>query len=133
MSDIQITEITITIAPDHVKKRDRVLAFIKIVLNDSIAIREIKLMLHQGFALLGMPSRKLTAPCAKCGSKASKVDRYCHNCGAKLSPQIRDKRECFVDVVFPINKKFRSYLERQIVDDYNSKVDPEDRVNLRDD
>jgi len=131
---MEISEIAVTIAPDHIKKRDRVLAFIKIVLDDSLAVREIKLFLHQGHAMLGMPSRKITGPCNSCGSKVTKIDRYCPNCGIKQDLQTLDKRECFVDVAFPINRKFRRYLEEEIVDAYNSKCEnSDDRVTLRQD
>ena len=127
---MKITEIQVTLTLDNVRERDGVLAFVRIVLENSIAIRDIKVMERDGFLYLGMPSRKVTQPCHRCRKRVGINEAYCHGCGEKLMSASDDKK-LYVDVVHPINQQTRVYLEEKVLESYNSMTEPNKRLKLR--
>lgn len=124
---MKITEISVTLTSDKIKVRDGVLAFVRLVFDGSLAVRDIKVMEREGYIYLGMPSRKVTEPCPKCGRKAGLTDLFCHYCGRKRNPGPKEDKKVYVDTAYPINQEFRLYLEEQVMHSYNSLVEDKTR------
>lgn len=129
---MKITEISVVVADDHIQKRDGVLAFAKIIFDNTFCVRDIKVMHHTGCIFLGMPARKKTQPCPGpgCRSKVFFSDSFCSSCGHKLSLSRPEKP--YGDVAYPITSQFRRYLEERIMEVYNGQVEDPDKLRVRD-
>lgn len=119
---MRITEITVKRADDLPNPRQEVLAYAKVVLDGELAVKDIKVMKVNGKFFIGMPSRKITDRCPKCGEKNALTDQYCSRCGCR-----RDRSDVtmrgFADVAHPINSKFREYLTSSILNEYQRVVE----------
>jgi len=124
---IQVTEVSLTLAPSNVEERDGILAFARIVLGDCFAVKDIKMMRREGKVFLGMPSRKITDRCQKCGGKNAILDAFCNQCGQKREPP-QENRRLFADSAYPINREFRQCLEEAIGRKYNEMVSEDKQV-----
>jgi len=122
---MKITEIVMTLAQSHESAElDGVLAFVSVVFDDKFAVKDIKLLKVHDRILLGMPNRKVTDHCTKCGAKNALTDKFCHQCGEdrKRVQVPTDTRRLFADVAFPIKQEFRTELEEAIIRVYNTRV-----------
>jgi DNA-binding cell septation regulator SpoVG len=128
---MKITEIQVTLTSEKIQERDGVLAFVRLVFESSLAIRDIKVMERDSFIYLGMPSRKVTEPCLNCGRKAAVTDVYCHYCGKRRTPTPKEDKKIYVDTAYPINQEFRLYLEEQVMNSYNTMVPKDKQLKLR--
>jgi stage V sporulation protein G len=123
----RVTEVTLIISNDEIVKRDGVLAFATLVLEESLVVRDIKVMERSGVIFLGMPSKKIKDRCPNCSCKNQVTDKYCHECGTRRDRSNQPSR-IHTDVAFPINQDYRSYLERKIAQAYNDRVPRERRL-----
>jgi stage V sporulation protein G len=125
---MQITEIQINLTPEEVRRKDRVLAFVRVVFDYQLAVRDIKILERDGQIQLGMPSRKVTEICPKCHRRAS--DTFCSFCSARLPTKDPTQRVHY-DTTHPITSEFRTYMERHILEAYNNQVPPEYHLKMR--
>lgn len=125
---MEITEIKVTpVTNDNGKKA---LAFITLVFDNQLAVHDISLIRRGDSAFLSMPARKMTRSCSACQKKVGLVDRYCSMCGTE-QPQSQTRYEAdelFNDVVHPIQRKFRSFLEKTVIEQYNRQVTEDQRI-----
>lgn len=118
-----ISETSLTLAPSDIEKRDGILAFGRLVVGGSLAVRDLKVMAKDGFIFLGFPSRKICDKCSSCGAKNALLDKFCCNCGANRN-RVKDSRKVFADVCYPITREARRAIEQAVVDAYNALVEP---------
>lgn len=116
---MQITELNIRVVRSG---EDGVLAYVHLVMDDQLAIKDLRLIRKPDQSvLLVMPNRPKTHRCPSCTARNSVLHRFCHRCG-DLLPLVTDDQP-FVDVAHPINKQFRQYLEQQIINRYEELKD----------
>jgi len=118
---MEITEVTLTLAPSNIEERDGILAFARVVLGDCFAVKDIKVMERDGNIFLGMPSRKFTDRCNKCGAKNAVTDKFCSNCG-DFRQRSRMPAKIYQDLAYPINREYRRKFEQAVADQYNRQV-----------
>lgn len=118
---LEVTEIGVILAPDEVRLKEGIIAFVNIVLMDSIAIKDIRVLEKDGKRFLGMPAQKLTEHCDHCRTKNFILDNYCCRCGNK---RVKSKppQRVYKDLVYPINQEYREYLSERILEAYDKKV-----------
>lgn len=112
---MKITEISIKPTQNP---QDGVLAYCKLIFDDSFAVKDIKIMDVRGRVFVAMPAKKITQHCSECGYKNALMDNFCATCGAKKTV-LRDVERCFQDLAHPINPEFRAYLEETIMTEYD--------------
>lgn len=127
---MNITEIQVSLTPNEVRQKDKILAFVRIVLEHKLAIRDIKIMEREGAIQLAMPSRKIVEPCQACKRKVAITDQYCATCGIK-QPERDILKRGYVDTTHPINPDYRAYLEEKIAAAYNAQVPDQEKLRLR--
>lgn len=97
----------------------RVLAWVRILLNESIAIRDAKLIDVPGRKpLFAMPATPTRVRCSECGAKIAAGDRYCRFCG---KPQPLGVSTTYHDSVFPVDEPTRTWLSNLVLDAYERK------------
>lgn len=127
---MNITEINITLTPLEVRKKDRVLAFVRLVIENSLLIRDIKIMEKEGYLQLAMPSRKIVIACSSCKRKVALNDKYCAFCGDSQPAREVNKRP-YVDTTHPVNPTFRRFLEEKVCEEYNNLVKDDEKLKVR--
>jgi len=130
---MEITEININITSEEVRRKDGVYAFVRVTFDRVFTVRDMKLLVHNGAARLGMPSRKAQEPCSSCRLKVDLTSRYCSNCGSAHVSTVGEGTKVHLDVAHPLNQDFRNYLEQKVVAFYNAKVPVSDQLQLRSD
>ncbi len=117
---MEITEIRIY--PKDLAKDKKLKAFATITIDDSIVIRDIKIIEGKKGLFVAMPSTKVAFPCPSCKKKNPTTNRYCGNCGNNIENAARDlraeTRENHKDVAHPINSKTRDYLHSMVMEAY---------------
>ena len=78
---MNITEIRVKLIDNQ---RDKLRGFASITLENSLVIRDLKIIDGTNGPLVAMPSRKLTSHCGKCGCKNHLRASYCNQCGSRL-------------------------------------------------
>lgn len=112
---MNITEVEVDLAGDG-----EVLAYCTIVLDDCLAIHDLKVLDLGGGAFVSMPSRKVQKRCdqfidgRRCQMKNALTSNYCNRCGGPLRPEIGR----YVDTSHPITNEFREYLTREVLAAY---------------
>lgn len=115
---IEITNIEVVL--ENNPNNPRLLANVRIVLNDCFKVRGIRIIKgNLGKILVTMPDTKLQFRCGDC-SKGNPCDSaYCRQCGKKLNTQI-DKKDLriFRNLAYPITKECRAYMDDVILRKY---------------
>ncbi len=94
-----------------------VLAYVHLVLDSQLALKDIRLIDRPGRTpLLCMPTRPRTTKCTSCRTKNPLNHQKCHRCGTTI-PKTEDM-EIFQDVAHPITREFRQYLEEQVMNEF---------------
>jgi DNA-binding cell septation regulator SpoVG len=128
---MRMTNIEIHLTSSEVKQRDGVFAFVKITLDESILIRDLKILQHKGFLRLGMPSRKILHPCPSCRRTTDVTHDFCSRCGHRLPEPVGLPSKFHLDLVHPINEEFRIWMENEVAKAYNQQVNEKDRLFAR--
>lgn len=134
---LQVSEISITI-PSHTT--DRFLAYATICLDDSIVIRNIRIIAGvQGKLHVQMPSRRCCVPCASCREMVANDSTFCPKCGRPLRTDVDPPRP-FEDLAYPANPEQRDAINQAVLDAYGLLVRAQagdaaaplrDRIRLR--
>ncbi|OHB75350.1 MAG: hypothetical protein A2Z34_04920 [Planctomycetes bacterium RBG_16_59_8] len=119
-----ITEVKIKLMPG---REDKLRAFCSVTLDDSLVIRELKVIEGSKGTFVAMPSRKLTEKCSRCGVKNHIRSFYCNECGAKLIPQkgfkdVKGNPKFHAEIAHPINTQAREYIQKTVLDAYGKEV-----------
>jgi stage V sporulation protein G len=117
---LNITEVRVKLIP---AQRDKLLAFASVTIDDSLVIRDIKIIEGNERTFVAMPSRKVCDRCTECGGKNYVRARYCSDCGARLESERTEEDErgrarLYADVAHPIHQDARDHLSGAILEAY---------------
>lgn len=121
---MRITEAHVKLVAEHFSQNGRLLAFATVVIDDCLAIHDIKLIAHRGGIMVAMPSRKITEPCPECFGKNWIRVKFCNWCGANVRRKgepLPDTVDSYLDVAHPITQEFRNYLAGVILRVYEEE------------
>jgi len=122
---MEITEVRIKLTEDS---DDRLQAFCSITFDDSFVVRDLKIIEGSNGPFVAMPSRKLTAHCARCGCKNHLRATYCNQCGSKLhadrAPRDAEGRvKLYADIAHPINSQCREMIQQRVIAEYRRELE----------
>lgn len=115
---MKITEISVKPTQNP---HEGVLAYCKLVFDNELAVKDIKIMDVRGRVFIAMPAKKITQHCTECGHKNALIDHFCASCGIAREVA-QDVERCFQDLTHPINPSFRAYVEETIMEEYDRVV-----------
>lgn len=128
---MEITSVQVNLTPEAILEKDRIYAFVRIVIDDSFAIKDIKVQQSEGYLRLAMPSRRIHEPCPTCRKKVDPIPPYCPWCKAELNLSLRSDRRNHADIVYPVTRSARRVIEAAVLEAYNVKVSPDKQLKLR--
>jgi stage V sporulation protein G len=122
---MEITEVRVRLVNN---KDDRLKAFCAITLDREFIVRDIKVLEGMKGNFVGMPSRKMSDHCEKCGGKNHLKAKYCNNCGAALAENRgkknpRGKIKLHADIAHPINMRCRKIIWDRVIHAFNTEVE----------
>lgn len=124
---MKITEIKIKLVDGT---EDRLRGFCSITLDNCFAIRDLRIIEGPTGPFVAMPSRKLSFDCSNCRAKNHLQARFCNQCGERLkSPSLgsrqssKQKHKLHVDIVHPINRETRDWIEQQVIAAYLHEIE----------
>jgi stage V sporulation protein G len=122
---VEITEVRIKLMA---RRNDKLRAFCSVTLDDTVVIRDLKIIEGSKGAFIAMPSRKLTDRCARCGMKNHLRAKYCNECGSRLPDEraVRDpqgRTRLHADIAHPINSSGREALQKRILQAYREEME----------
>lgn len=122
---MEITEVRIKLVTNP---SDKLLAFCSATIDNSLVIRDIKIIQGTRGLFVAMPSRKLTTRCRKCSSKNHLRARFCNECGQRLqgvsTPRDAEGRaRLYADIAHPIHAAAREALQKRILEAYQEEIE----------
>lgn len=102
------------------KEKSRLKAYVNVVLDDCLEIRNIRIIQGKKDLFVVMPNKENFRMCPFCGNKTSWKDQYCKSCGKELSVMIPSVK--FKDVVRPLTPDFARYFTSEILSAYKKHV-----------
>jgi stage V sporulation protein G len=124
---MEITEVRIFLKEGQDKKLK---AYATITLDNAFVVRNVKVIEGNKGLFIAMPSRKVKEPCPKCGFRNAVRSRFCNQCGAAL-PQAEPRpvaqgpdaarQSEHKDIVHPITAECREYIQKKILDAYETE------------
>lgn len=126
---MKITEVRIKLVED---RQDKLRAYASITLDDSLVIRDLKIIEGGKGLFVAMPSRKIHDRCPRCRSKNHMRARYCNDCGERLGEERGDFDErgrvrLYADIAHPIHQTGRDEVQRLVLDAYRDEIERERR------
>ncbi len=119
---MRVTTVRIRMTHPEILQRDNVEAFCTAIIDDALAVRDIKIIRGKKGAFMAMPSRKKTERCKNCGCKNRFCAKFCGECGDNLPfVTLTDDESPYADVVFPVSSAARKILEDAIMDSYRQE------------
>lgn len=124
---MNITEVRVKLTE---AKKNRLMAFCSITIDNDFVVRDLKIIEGYKGAFVAMPSRKLADKCPKCGCKNHLRARFCNDCGAKLddkralgesNEESKGKFKLYADTAHPINSKCRDEIEQKVLAAYKEE------------
>ena len=124
---MNVTEVRITLCPDHAYTNENIQAFASITLDDCFVIRDLKVIQAAKGLFVAFPSRKLMDRCENCGTKNHLRAKFCNDCGVRLKDNRREADETgriklHADLAHPINAATRDLIEKVVRAAYNAEV-----------
>lgn len=109
--DLRVTDIKIKRAEPG---EPRVAAYVTLTLNDSLAMRDMKVIRADDGLFLAMPSRRICrAVRCRCSAKNELRSRFCFACGQPLPAVESDPNNDsghYADLVFPCTSQARLFF-----------------------
>jgi len=106
---------------------DKLRGFASMTLDDSLVIRDLKIIEGKSGLFVAMPSRKLHDRCPKCRGKNPLRAKYCNDCGTRL-PTARGELDgrgrirLYADIAHPIHQEGRDQVQAMVVDGYHREL-----------
>ena len=121
---MNITEVRIKL----VEKSDKLRGFATITVEDSLVIRDLKIIEGPRGLFVAMPSRKIHDHCPNCGGKNPLRARYCCECGQR---QARDRAvqddtgriRLYADIAHPIHQRGRHEVQRIVIEAFEGELE----------
>ena len=121
---MEITEVRVAVKDSGNRKLK---AYATVTFDNAFVVRNIKVIEGNNGLFVAMPARKLKQFCPRCGKKVDVGSKYCNHCGVQLppSPRMDDKNNStgHQDIAHPVNKEFREYLQKKVLDMYYDQKD----------
>lgn len=122
-----ITEVRVRLAGDR-ERNDRIAAYANITIDDTLVVKELRVIEGPTGLMVAMPSRKLTDRCPACSGKNPLLANYCNRCGHRLgddrAPRDADGRaRLHADTAHPINPMGRAMIEDAVLEEYGREVE----------
>jgi len=119
---MEITEVRISLKDGGNRKLK---AYATVTFDNSFVVRNIKVIEGNSGLFVAMPARKLKQFCPRCGKKVDVGSKFCNHCGVQLppAPRMDDKSNStgHQDIAHPVNKEFREYLQKKVLDSFNEQ------------
>ena len=120
---MELTEIRIKLIRD---KADKLRAFASITIDQTLVIRDLKIIEGAHGLFVAMPSRKLCDRCPSCSGKNHLRSRFCNDCGGKLREMRgrmdeRGRPRLYADIAHPINQEARDFVQGRVVKAYQAE------------
>lgn len=114
---LQVTQMIVTARAKN--SPENLVAFIDLCFNESLYVRNIKLIKLSDRTTLSFPSRERKRCCDRCYKMVSVKHLFCFQCGFELprwEPDIQNtKNDVYIDIVHPADSVFRGKLLDLIV------------------
>lgn len=129
---MNITDVRVKLVSD---RRDKLLAYATITVDDCIVIRDLKIIAGPRGRFVAMPSRKLSGHCPGCGSKNRLMARFCNDCGARLPSTVeaggsgRQRVRLYADIAHPIHQRGRDEIQDVVLRAYDDEVEQARRAD----
>jgi stage V sporulation protein G len=122
---VEITEVRIKLMEDP---GERLKAFCSITFDNCFVVRDLKIIDGSNGPFVAMPSRKLTAHCARCGMKNHLRAQYCNQCGAQLSQDrmpldAEGRAKLYADIAHPINSYCREMIQDRVINEFYDEIE----------
>lgn len=123
---MEITEVRIFLKDSPDKKLK---AYATVTFDNAFVVRNIKVIEGSGGLFIAMPSRKLKVACPKCGFRNEVKSKYCNQCATQLpavTRPISSEHEAngsqseHRDIAHPITQTFRDYLQKKVLEAYDT-------------
>lgn len=124
---MEITEVRVFLKDSSDKKLK---AYATVTFDNAFVVRNIKVIEGTGGLFIAMPSRKMKAPCPKCGFRNEAKSKYCNQCAAQLPAVSRpvggetagdEASSEHRDIAHPITQTFRDYLQKRVLESYEAE------------
>ena len=120
-----ITEVRVKLVN---RPNDKLRAFCSITMDNSLVIRDLKIIDGAKGPFVAMPSRKLTDRCPKCGGKNHLRANFCNDCGGRLPVRrkisVEDGRQkLYADVAHPIHATCREEVQARVLTTFAEEVE----------
>ena len=121
-------EITETRVSPVEKPTGRLKGFASITFDNVFVIRGIRIIEGEEGLFIAMPNRKTEYRCGGCGAWNVFHARYCNRCGKEIlrqpEPEKKEENDAknYRDIAHPISNEFREYIQKQILEVYNTQV-----------
>ena len=107
--------------------RDKLRAYATITLDDSLVIRDLKVIEGAKGPFVAMPSRKLQERCSGCGTKNHVRARFCNECGARQhhripSDEAAARVRLYADIAHPIHQRSRDEIQDHVLRAYGDEL-----------
>jgi len=117
---MRITEVRIKLL---LQARDKLRAFASLTLDDTLVVRDIKIIEGAKGLFVAMPSRKLCDRCPACAAKNHIRARFCNECGARLADdrgELDERRRprLYADICHPISQDARDFVQSAVLKAY---------------
>lgn len=124
-----ITRVQISLPSSECKeKHPCLLAFVELCFDNALVIHDIKLIDGEFSPFLAFPSRERHTFCKHCNRKTSVKFTECKYCRKPIEWGDLPK---FMDIVHPVSSTFRSYIQQEVIKEYNSVMsNPVDTPSL---
>jgi stage V sporulation protein G len=134
LDGLVITSVYVKLADEPGERRLR--AFCTVVLNDAVAIHDLRVIEGSKGPFVAMPSRKVCDRCKTCGGKNNLQARYCGHCGWRLDesrviPGLCDSEgrpKLHADVAHPVHEQARRWIEDHVLEAYYDAINARDGV-----
>ena len=101
---------------------------LSVTVDDSLVVRDLKIIEGSNGLFVAMPSRKLMDRCQHCGGKNHLRARHCNDCGKGLKEMRGDADErgrlrLYADVAHPINQEARDFFQGLVIEAYANELE----------
>lgn len=122
---MNITEVRVKLITNP---RDKLRGFATVTVEDSLVVRDLKIIEGENGLFIAMPSRKLCDRCSHCAGKNHLRARYCNDCGQRLKESRgeideRGRPRLYADIAHPINQSSRDFVQSRVVEAYRAELD----------
>ena len=121
--NVNITEVKVFFKNNQ---KAKLKAYVSIVFEDALVIRNLKVIDGSYGLFVVMPSHKTTEACPQCRNKNAVSSRYCSFCGkALLSGQLKKNKKAsheHKEIVSPVADELRTYIQSTVLDVYAEEL-----------